>query len=72
LESGGRTVKGMNPKSRKVEEPAAPYVTQRSAKKVIGRKLAKPGVSTPGDAAFERVAGKIFSERKELLRKLAQ
>jgi hypothetical protein len=61
----------MNPKSRKVEESAAPYVTKRPAKKGIGRKLAKPGVSTAGDAAFERVAGKIFSERKELLRKLA-
>ncbi|MBK8857974.1 MAG: hypothetical protein IPN11_09975 [Opitutaceae bacterium] len=62
----------MNPKSRKVEEPAAPYIAKRPAKKGMGRKLSKPEVRAAGDAAFDRVAGKIFSERKELLRKLAQ
>ncbi len=62
----------MNRKSHKIEEPASPYVAKRPAKKGIGRKLAKPGVSTTGDAAFDRVAGNIFAERKELLRKLAQ
>ena len=70
--NGGNTFEIMNRKSHKIEEPAAPYIAKRTAKKGIGRKLAKSGVSMTCDTAFDRVAGKIFTERKELLRKLAQ
>jgi hypothetical protein len=51
-------------KPTKVEESAAHY----SAKKT------NPAANTPeaADATFKKVTDKIFSERKELLHKLAQ
>ena len=48
----------MKKKPAKVEEAAAPYTAKKSGK--------------ADDAAFQKVADKIFVERKELLRKLAQ
>ncbi|GAB1489787.1 hypothetical protein MASR2M8_22410 [Opitutaceae bacterium] len=57
----------VKPKPHKVEEPTAPYAAKPTAGK---------GSGTPhppsGDAAFRKAADKIFAERKELLRKLAQ
>ena len=56
----------MKKKPSKVNEPQASYAAK------------KPGKTAPqpapqaDDAAFQRVADKIFTERKELLRKLAQ
>jgi hypothetical protein len=55
-------------KPHKVAEPQAPYPAKKPAK------VAVPVAGKAGDksAEFQRIAGKIFSERKELLRKLAQ
>jgi hypothetical protein len=47
----------------KVEEPQAPYAAKPAA---------KAASRAPTDPAFKRIADKIFAERKELLRKLAQ
>ena len=57
----------MKRKNPKVEEPAAPYV----AKKPPAR-IARMATGQAGDAAFRQAAGKVFAERKDLLRKLAQ
>jgi len=62
----------MSKKPQKVGEAAAPY----TAKKPLKGKTAPKAVSTEqsgaANAAFSKVADKIFSERKELLHKLAQ
>jgi hypothetical protein len=55
-------------KPHKVDEPQAPY----PAKKPVQAASAKSGTASVTDAAFKRVTDKIFAERKELLRKLAQ
>ena len=55
-------------KPHKVEEAATPYTTKKPVK-------AEPAPAQPrpsDDAAFQRITDKIFAERKELLRKLAQ
>jgi hypothetical protein len=49
-------------KSAKVQEVAQPYIA----------KPADSGMRKKDGAAFQKVADKIFAERKELLRKLAQ
>jgi hypothetical protein len=53
----------------RVEEPAPPYAAKKPAAKAVP---AQPSVRPADDAAFKKVADKIFLERKELLRKLAQ
>ena len=52
-------------KPQKVADPASPYAA---------KKPAKAAAPTPkkGDAEFQRITGKLFKERKELLQKLAQ
>lgn len=59
---------GMNRKADKVEETAATY-TAKSAEK--GSTNSK-STGAKNDAAFRKATEKIFSERKELLHKLAQ
>jgi len=49
-------------KPQKVADPASPYAA---------KKPAKPAVKD-ADAEFQRITGKLFKERKELLHKLAQ
>jgi hypothetical protein len=63
---------GVKTKPDKVEEPTAPYTTKQVTAQPGGVKLPAPAVKQADDAAFERVADKIFVERKELLSKLAQ
>jgi hypothetical protein len=53
-------------KPSKVNEPQAPYTAKQPAKATAA------GKSLNKDAEFRRIADKIFSERKELLHKLAQ
>ncbi len=62
----------MDRKPDRAEETAAPYgVSQPKAKLPAATKSEKN--KRPVDtAAFKKVADKIFSERKELLHKLAQ
>ena len=62
----------MSKKPGKVEETATPYVAKTSEKKAAAPKSATDGVKLADDAAFNRVVDKIFTERRELLRKLAQ
>lgn len=58
-------------KPHKVEEPAAPYLT---AKKPAPQASApaQPSVRYARPEDVRKVADKIFAERKELFRKLAQ
>ena len=58
-------------KPRKVEEPVAPYV---AAKPPAPRAPApvQPAVRYARPEDVQKVADKIFAERKELFRKLAQ
>lgn len=60
----------VNKKPPKVGETQSPY----TAKKAVVKAVASPktGSISTDDAAFKRVTDKIFAERKELLRKLAQ
>ena len=58
-------------KPHKVEETAAPYAAKKPAK-ADASAPARTGERPPDDAAFKKVADKIFIERKELLRKLAR
>jgi len=53
-------------KPSKVNEPRAPYAAKKPAP---GKPSGQSGVEGP---EFRRIADKIFSERKELLHKLAQ
>jgi hypothetical protein len=62
----------VKPKPDKVEEPTAPYAAQKAVAQPAGGNSPAQAVKPADDAAFERVADKIFAERKELLRKLAQ
>jgi hypothetical protein len=62
-------------KPRKVQEPAGTYTARTPAKRAPAApasKTASPHVRDLDDATAEKLADKIFSERKELLRKLAQ
>jgi hypothetical protein len=58
----------VNKKPSKVAESASSYAAKKPAK------AAAPASGKAGanNAEFQRIAGKIFAERKELLRKLAQ
>lgn len=56
----------MSKKPSKVADPQAPYAAKKRT-----RKAAVPKKST-GETEFQRIAGKLFKERKELLHKLAQ
>ena len=58
----------MKKKSAKVGESKAAY----GAKKRAAPAAAPVQTESTDDAVFRRVADKIFSERKELLHKLAQ
>ena len=55
-----------------VGEAAAPYATKKPAKRKSAPKGDEPDRRRADDAAFKQVADKVFFERKELLRKLAQ
>jgi len=48
----------------KVEEPPGTYAAKPAA--------ARPGARHTDDATFKRIADRLFTERKELLKKLAQ
>ena len=57
----------MSKKPHKVGEPKAAYAAKKPAK---AARVPKP-VAT-GDTEFRRITDKLFTERKELLHKLAQ
>jgi hypothetical protein len=57
----------VNKKPRKVDELKAAYPGKKPAKAVPA-----PKNGAGGDAEFKRIAGKLLTERKELLHKLAQ
>jgi hypothetical protein len=62
-------------KPRKVGEPAGTYAAKPPAKRAPAapaQKMAAHQVRDLDDATAQRLADKIFSERKDLLRKLAQ
>lgn len=59
----------MSKKSSKVEEPTSAYGTKKPAKVAP---VTITGKANASDAAFKRATDKIFTERTELLRKLAQ
>jgi hypothetical protein len=58
-------------KPAKVGESVAPYAARKPGKRGAPTPT-EPGLRQVDDAAFQKVADKIFAERKELLRKLAQ
>jgi hypothetical protein len=68
----GRHIASVNKKPHKVGEAVAPYAAKKPAAKTAMPKPVELGMRQADDAAFHKVADKIFSERKELLRKLAQ
>jgi hypothetical protein len=62
-------------KPRKVGEPAGTYAAKPPAKRApaaSAKKVAALHGRDLDDATAQKLADKIFSERKELLRKLAQ
>jgi hypothetical protein len=62
-------------KPRKVGEPSSTYTAKTPAKQAPAapaQKTAAPQVRDLDDATAQKLADKIFSERKDLLRKLAQ
>jgi hypothetical protein len=59
-------------KQRKVGEPAGTYTAKTPAKPASAAKAATPQGRDLDDATAQKLADKIFSERKDLLRKLAQ
>lgn len=59
----------MSKKPSKVEESQSSYAAKKPAKAAA---RAPKSTGPADDAAFKKVADKIFSERKELLHKLAQ
>lgn len=64
---------GVMAKPRKVQEPATPYTAK--PKKPVEPVRAKTGgapVRTLDEAEARKLADKIFTERKDLLRRLAQ
>ena len=67
-----RHIPSMSKKPRKVEESAAPYTAKKPAGKASAPKITESGAKRVDDAAFKKIADKIFSERKALLHKLAQ
>jgi hypothetical protein len=63
---------GMSKKPRKIEETTAPYVVKKMTANAASPKSAVSKGKNSDDATFNKVTGKIFLERKELLHKLAQ
>lgn len=61
----------MKKKSAKVGESSVPYIAKPGMQNAAV-KLASSRVPQVDDIAFQKVADKIFAERKELLHKLAQ
>ena len=61
---------GVSKKPSKVAEPQAPYAAKKPVKAAAA--ASKTSATSADDAAFKRITDKIFTERKELLRKLAQ
>ncbi len=57
-------------KVTKVEEPAAVYETIKPSSKAPVTKSVS--TSSADDPAFKRAVDKVFTERQDLLRKLAQ
>lgn len=55
-------------KPHKIEEPKAAY----PAKKPVKAAPAAAGLRQVDDETFKRITDKLFTERKDLLRKLAQ
>jgi hypothetical protein len=68
----GRQVGGVKKKTFIAAEAAAHYTAKKAAKGKAAAKATGSGSARDSDAAFQQVVAKIFSERKELLRKLAQ
>ena len=62
----------MKKKPAKVAEPKAAYGAKKPATPAAAPKSAGAGSRETDDATFKKVTDKIFFERKELLRKLAQ
>jgi hypothetical protein len=60
--------RGVKKKPAKIEEPKATYPAKKLAKAVAVRADSRE----TNDATFKRLTEKIFTERKDLLRKLAQ
>ena len=60
---------GVSKKPHKVQEATAPYTAKKPVKAAVAPKTS---AASADDAAFKRATDKIFTERKELLRKLAQ
>ena len=58
----------MSKKPHKIEEPKATYPAKKPAKAVAVSARSR----ATDDATFTRITEKIFTERKDLLRKLAQ
>jgi hypothetical protein len=60
-------------KPHKVNEPQVPYGAKKPGKvAVASRQSTVRGGQKGDDAAFKKATDKIFSERKDLLHKLAQ
>jgi hypothetical protein len=53
-------------KPSRIEESKAPYVVMKPTKR------AAPKKAYLGEVEFKRIASRLFTERKELLHKLAQ
>lgn len=62
----------MSKKPRKIEESAAAYSAKKPATKTLVPESVASTPRTIDKASFKKVTDKIFSERKELLHKLAQ
>lgn len=58
----------VNKKPHKIEEPKAAYPAKKPAKAVAADKAPRQS----DDATFKQITEKIFTERQDLLRKLAQ
>jgi len=65
-------ITAMSKKPRKVEESTAAYSAKKPADEAPEPNPAVPASRTVDRATFQKVTDKIFSERKELLHKLAQ
>lgn len=63
----GRTIFIMSKKPQKVDDPSSSYAVKKSAKMNI-----PASGNRNGQSDIAQITNKLFSERKELLRKLAQ
>lgn len=67
-----RQFPGVKKKPQQVGETAPPYTAKKTVKGKVAAPVTDAEKRQADDAAFNKVADKIFSERKDLLRKLAQ